>query len=34
MKKNLNNPQLKTEEELMKEWNSENSNRKKKGKGN
>ena len=34
MKKNLTNPQLKTEEELMKEWNSENSNRKKKGKGN
>src|SRR3954452_2779284 len=34
MKKNLTNPQLKTEEELMKEWNNENSNRKKRGKGN
>jgi hypothetical protein len=34
MKKNLINPALKTEEELLKEWNDNSSNRKKKGKGN
>ncbi len=34
MKKNLTNPQLKTEEELLKEWNDHSSNPKKKRKGN
>src|SRR3954470_21316087 len=34
MKKNLTNPTLKTEEELLKEWNNNTGSRKKKGKGN
>jgi hypothetical protein len=34
MKKDLTNPTLKTEEELLKEWNNNSNNRKKKGKGN
>src|SRR3954471_12273315 len=33
MKKNLTNPPLKTEEELLKEWNNDSGSRKRKGKG-
>src|SRR4051794_40104595 len=34
MKKNLTNPLLKTEEELLKEWNNDSGSRRRKGKGN